>query len=285
MLKNWLETIGSSIVQQHQHYFGVQAINESQKDIDTWFSSLLGQRMLVQQKEQIDHLLADMFGYHLMQLSVLDNTRLLSESPTTHQFSVIPFTQDKTRKACVHAEFERLPIESNAIDVALLHHALDFSVNPHQLLRETARVIMPNGHIILVGFNPFSMMGASTPLACMLSKSHFYHRNHLRLARLKDWCKVLELELVYSDKGYFGLPCDRYYTPKMETIGKNLVPFLGGFYVLVLRKSITPMTMVKTTWKKQKVLPKWRKGIATSSVSPSPSAEKILQDNSKNEKS
>jgi SAM-dependent methyltransferase len=274
MLKRWLENIYNKLSKYRHYYFGVRPINVAQVDIATWFSSALGQRVLQAEKKHINKLLEDMFGYHLMQLSVLSGTDLLQGCPITHHFSVLPYNTKDATQSYVRADFEHLPIDSNTVDMALLHHALDFSLNPHQLLRETSRVVMPNGHIVLVGFNPWSLMGAMTPFASILSPSHFYRRNHLRLARLKDWCKVLELELVYSDKGYFGLPCQRDFLPMLDTVGSNVYRPLGGFYILVLRKNVTPMTIIKTAWKNKKVMPKWRKGIATSSISQQSSLDK-----------
>ena len=52
-----------------------------------------------------------------------------------------------------------LPIETNSIDLVLLPHILEFSSNPHQILREVQRVLMPEGHVIVCGFNPRSLWG------------------------------------------------------------------------------------------------------------------------------
>jgi SAM-dependent methyltransferase len=272
MLKEWLEKHKNKLSQCYDNCFGVKPINISQADIETWFASPLGQRIIAQEKGCIDTLLPKMFGYHLMQLSVLGNINLFEASSTSHQFSVMPFDHrhalsTPTSVSTIAAEFESLPIETDSIDVTLLHHALDFSFNPHLLLKEAARTIIPNGHIVIVGFNPYSLLGLESPMACLLSSSHFYRRHQLRVARLKDWCKVLELEMVYQHQGYYGLPSNKYYSSILETVGKRLLPFMGGFYLLVLRKNITPMTRIQKKWKKRKGLPNWRKGIVSSSVS------------------
>jgi SAM-dependent methyltransferase len=274
MLKEWIEENKNKLRQRYDNYFGVKPINISQADIETWFASPLGQRILVQEKACIDVLLPEMFGYHLMQLSVLRNINLFESSSTSHQFSVMPFDYRHALStpapvSTIAAEFESLPIETDSIDVTLLHHALEFSFNPHLLLKEAARTIIPNGHIVIVGFNPYGLLGLGTPLACLLSGSHFYRRHQLRMARLKDWCKVLELEMVYQDQGYYGLPSNQYHSSILETVGKRLLPFMGGFYLLVLRKNVTPMTRIKKKWKGKNVLPNWRKGIVSSSVSQS----------------
>jgi ubiquinone/menaquinone biosynthesis C-methylase UbiE len=296
MYKHWLEDKAAILHKGYRQYFGVRPLRISQEDIAEWFSTEIGQRLLNQEQKSIDALLSEMFGYHLMSMSVLAEQPSLDASPTSHQFLVSPFspidlvtpsagTLDaadvstsqkcvkgiKRRTSIVRANFEDLPIEPQSIDVALLHHVLDFSSNPHQLLREVARALMPNGHIVLVGFNPWSLLGLRRVVSCVMSSSHFYRQHHLQVSRLNDWCKVLGLELVYNSKGAYGFPLDRHISPTIEniteTLGKNIYPYFGGFYILVLRKNVTPMRMIKSPWKNRKVLPKWRKGMAASSTS------------------
>ena len=58
-----------------------------------------------------------------------------------------------------------VPMCAEACKVHLLlhspvHHLLDFAESPQDILREIARVTLPMGHIVLVGFNPLSFWGA-----------------------------------------------------------------------------------------------------------------------------
>jgi SAM-dependent methyltransferase len=303
MYKHWLKQKVAVLHQCYHKHFGVRPLSVSQADISAWFTTALGQRLLAEEQQYIDALLSEMFGYHLMSMSVLPQSSLIKASPTSYQFSVSPIMDmsgndidepiaamgsDKKRKrktSIVQANFEDLPIESQSIDVALLHHVLDFSSNPHQLLREVTRTLMPNGHIVLVGFNPWSALGLRRALSCVISSSHFYRQHHLQVSRLNDWCKVLELELVYSDKGHYGLPFDRCGSSSVErmvtTLGKNIYPYFGGFYVLVLRKNVTPVRMIKSSWKKRKVLPKWKRGLATSVSSSSVSSTHAIDRDNK----
>lgn len=274
MLKDWFEKKQSTFAEYYEQHISVQPMAQSQDDIHSWFASDIGQRFLEKEKACLDRILPEMFGYHLMQLSVLADNDLADSSSTSHQFSVNPVTNkqvatEDNNESIVVAEFEELPIESNSIDVALIHHALDFSLNPHLLLREAARTVIPNGYMVIVGFNPFSMMGIVNPFSRLFSQSCFYRHHHLRVARLKDWCKVLELELLYSHRADFGLPFNQRPFPACERIGQHLLPLCGNFYMLVVRKNITPMTRIDTQWKNKKRLPKWGKGIVSSSRSQS----------------
>ena len=53
-----------------------------------------------------------------------------------------------------------LPFAENAVDLIVLPHALEFTDDPHLMLREAYRVIRPEGQIVIAGFNPFSLYGA-----------------------------------------------------------------------------------------------------------------------------
>lgn len=292
MLKEWMTSKKGAAAKQYDDCFGVSPLVSAQQEIEQWFSSAIGQRILAQEQACLDRLLPEMFGYHLMQLSVLRQKNLFLQSSTSHQFIVDAQSSDTlinaslgdqsanlaiahhskdavfdprfssrqaTRTTALISEFENLPIASDSIDVALLHHALDYSANPHQLLREAARVVIPNGHIIVIGFNPFSLMGMAHPMACLLSASSAYRHHYLRIGRLQDWCKVLELDCIYSERGYYGLPLSRYYSSSIDRIGKKVLPLQGSFYMLVIRKNITPMNLMKKPWQRKKILPKWRR--------------------------
>ena len=52
-----------------------------------------------------------------------------------------------------------LPLTDDSIDVMLIHHLLDFSDSIQEILHEVSRVVMPMGHVVLMGFNPVSMWG------------------------------------------------------------------------------------------------------------------------------
>jgi len=285
----------------YQQRFNVPSLSVSQQDVQQWFASDLGQRLLAQEQHFIDELLPELFGYYLMQLSVLGNNNLVKSSSTSVQFALCPSEcsiqpiinrSSESRLSFAVSEFEQLAIDSNDIDVALLHHALDFSSNPHQLLRETARSIIPNGHIVVVGFNPFSLLGLRHRLASLFSRSYAYRHQYLRASRLRDWCKVLDLEIVYSKKGYYSLPFQRdFFTGLngkwLNKLGQTLLPWSGGFYTVVIRKNVTPARLIKVDWKRKHSIGKWGKRmIAPSSSSASTSisicTSNCTVDNAKN---
>src|SRR5260363_34128 len=99
--------------------------------------------------------------------------------------------------------FLALPLATQSLDLLALPHALELPREPHQLLREAARALLPEGQIILSGFNPHSLWGARHALGYRI-RHPFVPALHplIALSRLKDWLKLLGLQL---NQGRFGI--------------------------------------------------------------------------------
>ena len=52
-----------------------------------------------------------------------------------------------------------LPFESQSVDLIVMPHTLEFTSDPHRLLREAERVLMPEGQLVITGFNSLSLRG------------------------------------------------------------------------------------------------------------------------------
>ena len=119
-----------------------------------WFATPLGQYLLAREQAYFDQTVADIFGFHALQIG-------LPEAPFLAQ-SRIPqrWTLDYDPPADVIADPHWLPFAENSIDLIVLPHALEFTDDPHLMLREAYRVIRPEGQIVIAGFNPFSLFGA-----------------------------------------------------------------------------------------------------------------------------
>ncbi|MBX2808243.1 MAG: class I SAM-dependent methyltransferase [Cellvibrionaceae bacterium] len=254
-----VEKMKTGLLRGFQKRFGVQPLLESQAAISHWFASPLGQRIVAAQRQCLDQLLPTVYGYHLMQLSVLEDILLSQQSPVTHHFSL---AVRPTSHAPTIAQFEQLPIDAESIDAAILHHVLDYSPNPHQLLRETARTIIPNGYIILLGFNPFALLNAKKQLGRILSQKACWRYHSLRCRRIIDWLRVLDFEPVLVKKADYGLPVNRDCRPRLEKIGERLLPFSGSFYLIAARKSIMPVTLIKKPWTQAAAISRWAQGPA-----------------------
>jgi len=261
MKKPSLTTINEKALDFYNAHFGVRELVDSQESLSAWFNSTLGQQVLASEKEALDALVPEIYGYHLMVLSVINNTQLCDQCPVSHHFSLSPCPSNAAQ---ARAAFEKLPVQEESVDAAILHHAIEYSTKPHQLLAETARTIIPNGYIVLVGFNPWGMLQLRKWVGryCLRNDHSRYHR--LNRNRIIDWLRLLDFDVVYKKNAGFDVPVN-YNTPQwIRKLLSITTPFSGSFYIVVARKTKVPVTMIKTPWKKTSRFAQWVKQPAIS---------------------
>ena len=136
----------------------------------------------------------------------------------------------------------------------VLPHVLEFSAHPHRILREAARVLMPDGQIVISGFNPLSLWGMRRALGP--GRKEFPWRGRfIGLLRLKDWLQLLSFEL---NGGRFGCYAPPFAQAKwlersafMEKAGDRWWPIAGGVYVVRAVKRTVGMRLVMPNWRTQ----------------------------------
>jgi len=232
--------------------FGLMPLRDALEPLSAWFSAPLGQRLLAQEQAFIDEELPNLFGYHLMQLSVAKQLNLTQASRIAHRFALYPQLPDATPALVTAlADFNHLPLPANSIDLVLLHHVLDYSQRPHHVLREAAGTLISHGHILIVGFNPWSLYGVWCWLARFFSRAPQWRHQSLRLGRVLDWLAVLDFDPLVVKQGFYCPTCrskSSQYLHWVERWGKRLgLPF-GGFYLIVARKDTLAMTPLKPQW-------------------------------------
>ena len=57
----------------------------------------------------------------------------------------------------VIAEFAPLPFLPDSVDMIILPHILEFMETPEELLHDIWTSLMPNGYLLVINFNPFSL--------------------------------------------------------------------------------------------------------------------------------
>jgi SAM-dependent methyltransferase len=233
----------------------VPDLQDSIAALETWFETPLGRQLLAEEQRLLDKELSCLFGYHLMQLSINRRVTLYNDSRICHCFSIGTGQSTPEDRVSAYGNFEDLPLEDESVDVTILHHVLEFSSNPHQLLKEASRVTIARGYIIILGFNPWSLMGAIKPFAQIFSSSSVWKRESLPKARVSDWLKFLDCNTLRILNGNFGLPLQsRGYLAFGERINRLLqrwgFPF-GNYYCLVARKDRLCMTPIKPDWSRR----------------------------------
>jgi len=221
------------------------------QQLESWYEKASGRYLLQQERTLVGQLLEQVFGFHLLQLGVTRNHPLGLDAGLNHRIYTGAMAGGNIGML---SELSRLPFLDDSIDVVLLHHALEFSPNPHALLREVHRILAPQGHIIVIGFNPLSLYGLNVHLRG-LWPGNFWHDAHcMGTRRLHDWLHLLGAEVETVKHCYaippvgsprlFGLleSADRYLARK------NLP--CGGVYAVRAQKHVATLTPTRTDWQK-----------------------------------
>ncbi|HEY4319268.1 MAG TPA: methyltransferase domain-containing protein [Herbaspirillum sp.] len=156
----------------------------------------------------------------------------------------------------VSHDFTELPFASQSLDLVVLPHLLEFAAEPHQVLREVERVLIPEGQLIISGFNPASLWGMRQA-ASRLTGASFLPRDgeFISLPRLKDWLKLLNMEVGRGQFGCYAPPCATqkwlHRFSFLEPAGARWWPYFGAVYVVRAIKRVQGMRLVGPVWNKR----------------------------------
>ena len=211
--------------------------------MQNWFESDLGRYVLAREQAWFDAASADIFGFNAMQIG-LCHEDFLRCNRMPFRFCSSPMS------GTLHSRPELLPLDCQSLDLVAMPHALEFSPNPHQLLREVERVLRPEGRLLLAGFNPLSLWGLKRALG---SKAAYpWHGRFLRLARIKDWLSLLGFELVAGRMACYAPPVNRAAwlerSSFMEAAGDRWWALGGGVYMLHAVKRVQGMRVISPRW-------------------------------------
>lgn len=180
--------------------------------LHAWFETELGRAVLAAEQQLLERCLTDCFGYYLLQLGIDSDLSFFHDCRIQRCFKAGPVAPQlagaEPAAAFVRCNFEELPFDSDSLDVIVAHHVAEFSGDPHAMLRELYRVTVPEGRVILVGFNPWSLFGVRMALGRWKGASIW--RNHwLSVSRMQDWLQLLGFAVERTDYGFHRLPLQR----------------------------------------------------------------------------
>ncbi len=217
-----------------------------------WFNTTLGSEVITQEKLLLEQLLPSMFGYYLVQSGVGAPQFIVGSSTIQRKLYFCETPQYSDQYRCVCSALDDLALATESVDVAVLHHSLDFQSSPHRTLKEMSRAIIPGGKIVIIGFNPWSLWGIAR---FILSQSHRvpWSGNFISPYRLSDWLKLLDFQVEGYESAVHSLPTAHNRTRKLfnwiNFLGKRIWRQKGGVYVLVATKQVSTLTPIKSRFK------------------------------------
>lgn len=237
---------------------------ESQPSLQEWYASALGQSILAQLDQHLSIILPAVFGYQGLQLGSLGSSTSFLEKAGIHRTLLLdspaslPAGDAASGSASqlphLSADVLNLPIANDVMKIVVLPHTLDFCNDPYQVLREADRVLTADGHMVIIGFSPWSQFGLRRS-AIRWQRSVPWNGSFYTRSRVTDWLSVLNYR-VHDSQAFFLRPPlqSAKILERLKLLEKNQrwLGLLGGLYLLHVRKQTLPVTPAKRAWLPQR---------------------------------
>ncbi|HZE90211.1 MAG TPA: methyltransferase domain-containing protein [Rhizobacter sp.] len=237
-----------------------------------WLQTPPGRYLLAWEQAQLDHCVADIFGFHALQLG-LPQIDALRANRMPHRWLAVDRQEDMElpaasevppgapaaalRAVSLQCDFDALPFDSQSLDLIVLPHALELARDPHLALREVERVLMPEGQVVILGLNPASLWAMRQSMGRLrrriglgADRSLFLPRegDFIGYRRLRDWLRLLSFEVEAGQFGCYRPPlASQTWLSRfewMEKTGDRWWPVFGAVYMLVAVKRVRGMRLV-----------------------------------------
>ena len=223
--------------------------------ISDWYQTELGQFLLDELTEKLDPVLSTSFGYYSLQIGCAAESRsLLRSCRVRHHFNLDRHMLNTD--ICSHPGL--LPISNDSVDLVILMHQLSTTDEPHALLREVSRVMIPQGKLVVIDFNPLSLWGLRHFFQSWLEQVP-WSGHYFSASRLTDWMQLLGFDLQKQIKVGYLPPIQQPGVLKhlswLEKGMRNWLKFSSALNVLVFEKNMVPLTRVRARWITRKILP------------------------------
>lgn len=231
-------------------------------DFDDWLQTPTGAYVRAWEQKYLDVLTADIFGFNAVQIGLPRIDALhANRMPYRWLTNICPSVTKQVNKeiplVAAH-NFSELPFATQSLDLVILPHVLEFSTQPHQVLREVERVLIPEGQVIICGFNQTSLWGICQACRRLTGANFFpYQKEFIYLPRLKDWLKLLNMEIKCGHFCCYAPPCTSekwlYRFAFMEKAGDRWWPYFGAVYIIQAIKRAQRMCLINPILDKKNI--------------------------------
>lgn len=260
-------------------------MNDPIISLTDWFQTPAGRYLLAWEQAQFDRSVANLFGFNALQLG-LPELQALSANRMPHRWLALPeevpteeavplTTSDQAEPddrggaraapaVALVTNAAALPFPEASLDLVVLPHTLELSADPHHVLREVERVLVPEGRVVVAGFNPNSLWGFRQSRARAMGRlglssmglSDLYlpeAGDFIGPWRLRDWFRLLGFEV---ESQLFGC-----YRPAvrseqwlqrfawMDHAGARWWPIFGAVYFFVAVKRVRGVRLLGPAWR------------------------------------
>ncbi|MDD3610230.1 MAG: class I SAM-dependent methyltransferase [Halothiobacillaceae bacterium] len=247
----------------------IEGFRRCDEDILAWYRSEPGRRVVEVLRPVVAEAIVEAFGYHALCLCPgAGMPDLLADARIAHRVHMSEFPPPVD----VQGNRHELPFAGESLDLVVLFHTLDTAADPHAVLREVDRVLRPEGHLLLIGFQPLSLF--SLAYLCRRSCTRGLRcGRHYTARRVRDWLSLLGYAVDDTVPLAHALPlCGAGALDRLEfveNLGRRLWPAFGGLYVLHGIRRVRPLLPRRPAWARPMVMPQG---------APSPTTRSCLRD-------
>jgi SAM-dependent methyltransferase len=244
-----------------------------------WFQTAPGRYLLAWEQAQFDLAVTNLFGYNALQLG-LPELDTLAANRMPHRWLALPEEllaqapqadgdaaegpRVSSQRVALVTNAAALPFPESSLDLVVLPHTLELSADPHHVLREVERVLVPEGRVVVSGFNPNSFWGfrqSRARLAGRMGLRAFgMHELYLPEAgdfigpwRLRDWLRLLSFELESERFGCYrpAVRSEKWLqrTAWMDRVGARWWPIFGAVHFFVAVKRVRGVRLLGPAWR------------------------------------
>ncbi len=218
-----------------------------------WYADKAGARLIASEKKQLEESLSKIYGFHLVLLGEPDLSQLVDASLIPHHILVNPMAREEIERiSALAGEWDAIPIASDSVDLVVLTHTFEQAQNPHEILREAYRILIPEGQILITGLNPYSLWGIWYGIKRLFGQFS-PEGKMLSCNRIKDWLQLLNFQIIESKMFHFRPPLKRQNLFDklgfVEKMGHHCWPFWAGAYTLQAVKRVIPLTPIRMKWR------------------------------------
>jgi SAM-dependent methyltransferase len=225
------------------------------RQLREWFDSPLGRSLQGMEAHHLRAVLPNLYGTVAAQLGQIGQLDLMDAciAPTR----ILLDHHASPDRCVVRGLPEALPLDTKSADVLILPHTLDFCDDPHQVLREVSRVLRPEGHVVILGFNPMSLWGFRRFIARRPRAAPWCGKFFL-LSRIKDWLALLDFETTHGTMLYYRPPLRNegfmHRLHFLDRMGDRWWPMMAGVYLVVAKKRVVGVTPLPLSWKTKRAV-------------------------------
>jgi len=224
------------------------SLPERAASLQHWYQRPLGRLLADIELDALAEQLPQLFGYHLVVVDPPWESCSLADSRIPHH--VVQRTGTAAgMETGVIGHTDQWPVMTDTVDAIILPHTLEITRDPHQVLREADRSLIPDGHLVIIGFNPRSLWGLRRALSRKRQQMP-WGCQFLSMNRIKDWLRLLGFDTLHARYLFQYPPLQNIRL--LEKLRITAAPgdnygrkYLSAAYILVARKRSIILTPLK----------------------------------------